>query len=94
MSEIEAAKEEAKYSSLLWYYDSSSGVTPIVRKIPVNLQEKWTKMAFKYIEEHSVPYQSFSIFVDFIRKLSMTKIIPSFIYEPQTSEHVRKDFFL
>ena len=40
LSEIEAVKEDTKYSSLLGYYDSSSGVTPIVRKLPVNLQEK------------------------------------------------------
>lgn len=92
LSEIEAVKEDTKYSSLLGYYDSSSGVTPIVRKLPVNLQEKWTNVAVKYIEEHRVPYPPFSIFVDFIRKLSRTKNNPSFIYDPQPSEHVRKDF--
>lgn len=49
-------------------------------------------MAVKYIEKHSVPYPPFFIFVDFMGKLSRTKNNPSFIYEPQTSEHVRKDF--
>jgi hypothetical protein len=92
LSEIEAVKEDTKYGSLLGYYDSSSGVTPIVRKLPVNLQEKWTNVAVKYIEKNPVPYPPFSEFVDFIRKLSRTKNNPSFIYDPQPSEHVRKDF--
>ena len=40
--EIEATKENKNYKTLL---ASSSGVAPIVAKLPYQLQEKWTNRA-------------------------------------------------
>ena len=39
VSEIEATMEDERYQSLLAYYNSSSGVIPIVNKLPYSLQE-------------------------------------------------------
>lgn len=48
LAEIEAAKENPKYSTLLSYFDSSSGIIPIISKLPCNLQDKWTTQALNY----------------------------------------------
>ena len=45
LSEIEALKLDPKYSSILGYYDASSGVIPIVNKLPFNLREMWVTHA-------------------------------------------------
>lgn len=68
-----------KMKPLLSHYDSSIGVTPIVNKLPHNLQEKWTYTAVKYMNDHDVAYPPFSIFVNVIRDQS--RINPSFQYE-------------
>ena len=48
LSEIEATKQDKKYQTLLAYFDSSSGINPIVCKLPYGLQEKWTTRAVNY----------------------------------------------
>jgi len=48
VSELESIKEDEQYLTLMSYYDSSSGVIPIVNKLPHALQEKWTTQAVKY----------------------------------------------
>ena len=40
LTQIESLKEDAKYATLLAYFDSSVGVSPVVVKLPYNLQEK------------------------------------------------------
>ena len=59
LSEIEALKLEPKYSSILGYYDASSGVIPIVNKLPFNLREKWVTHASNYKKHHSVVFRHF-----------------------------------
>ena len=66
---------------LLSHYDPSIGVTPIVNKLPHNLQEKWTYTAVKYMNDHDVAYPPFNRFVNFIRDQSPIKNNPSFQYE-------------
>lgn len=80
LGEIEAVKDDAKYQSLLAYYDSSSGVIPIVNKLPYNIQEKWTTRAAGYKKFHNVPFPPFSVFVDFIREMSKIRNDPGFAY--------------
>lgn len=41
LTEIESTKENEQYATLLSYYDSSSGVNPIIGKLPQGQQEKW-----------------------------------------------------
>ena len=48
LTQLEAVKENLNYSSLLSYFDSSSGTIPIVSKLPFNLQKKWTMRASSY----------------------------------------------
>ena len=48
LTEIESAKANPQYSTLLAYFDSSSGINHIVQKLPYGLQEKWTNQASKY----------------------------------------------
>ena len=83
MSEIEALKEVGHYQSLLSYYDTSSGVNPIICKLPYGLQEKWTTKAMNYKQTFRVPYPPFSFFAKFIRDLAKMKNDPSFFYESQ-----------
>ena len=41
------------------YFDSSSGIRPIVGKLPYGLQEKWTTRASTYKSRHDVPFPPF-----------------------------------
>jgi hypothetical protein len=40
--------EYPQYTVLLSYFNSSSGVLPIINKLPYNIQEKWTMRAANY----------------------------------------------
>ena len=86
MSEIEAVKDNADSSSLLAYFDTSSGVLPNVNKLPHAIQEKWTTYAVNYKKKHNVSFPPFSVFVEFVRDISRVKNDPSFQYE--TSAYV------
>ncbi|XP_046585211.1 uncharacterized protein LOC124292203 [Haliotis rubra] len=81
LSEIECLKLCDKYRSLLAYFDSAVGVLPIVSKLPFSFQEKWRSTAFKYKEDHRVPFPPFSFFVNFIKELSRIRNDPSFFVE-------------
>ncbi|XP_071177333.1 uncharacterized protein [Mytilus edulis] len=85
LSEIESIKEDSKYYSLLAYFDSSSGVLPILNKLPYNIQEKWTNKASQYKREKQVTFPPFTFFVKFIRELSQIRNDPSFAYD-QTNQ--------
>ena len=52
LTEIESLKEDPKYATLLAYFDSSVGVSPVVAKLPYNLQEKWTTRANSFKRVH------------------------------------------
>lgn len=80
LSEIEAVKNDFRFGSVLAYFDSSTGVTPVVNKLPFNLQEKWTTSAYKYMETHHVTYPPFHHFCDFLRQQSRIRNNPSFVY--------------
>lgn len=73
MSEIESLKENPVYSTLLAYFDSSSGVNPIVAKLPHYIQEKW-------VTGH--PYPTFPVFVAFLEKITRMKNDPSLQLTP------------
>ena len=63
LSEIQAIKERTDYSDQLGYYVSSSGVTPIVNKLPHNIQENWVTSAVRYKIQNDVIYPPFSFFL-------------------------------
>jgi hypothetical protein len=81
VAEIESIKEDDKYRSLLGHYDSSTGVSPIVSKLPYNLQERWTSSAVRYIKDHDVTNPPVSHFEEFLIDQSRTRKNPSFVYE-------------
>jgi hypothetical protein len=55
MIEIESLMANPQYTVLLSYFNSSSGVLPIINKLPYNIQEKWTMRAANYKKQYSVP---------------------------------------
>ena len=77
LTEIECTKENVGYSTLLSYFDSSSGVLPIVSKLPKPYQDKWASQAAKYKKYHGVPFPPFSFYVGFIRELGTMKNDPA-----------------
>ncbi|XP_052087892.1 uncharacterized protein LOC127724930 [Mytilus californianus] len=81
LAEIDSVKEDPKYSTLLGYFDSSSGVNPIVSKLPHFLQTKWTDRAVRYKLEKHVVYPPFKVFVYFIQEMSTRLNDPSFNYD-------------
>lgn len=88
VSEIESIKSDERMKSLLGHYDSSTGVNPIVNKLPHNLQEKWTSSAIRYMNEHHTAYPPFTHFAEFLREQSRIRNNPSFLYE---TTFIRKD---
>ncbi|XP_055995796.1 uncharacterized protein LOC130046821 [Ostrea edulis] len=89
LMEMQFLKEDPKYSAMLAYLDSSSGIRPIISKLPYGLQEKWTNRAVKYKKEHCAIFPPFSVFVDFIKDISKVKNEPGFNYELDTNNNDR-----
>ena len=81
VSEIEAAKEISHISALFAWFDSSSGVNPIVSKLPYSIQEKWTRHASDFKESHFLTFPPFNIFCKFLRDTARMKNDPSFYYD-------------
>lgn len=79
--EIESIMQDEKYTKLFAYYDSSVGINPIIKKLPINIQEKWTNEANKYKQKHSVVYPPFSVFAMFVNNIAKIRNDPSFIYD-------------
>ncbi|XP_052073800.1 uncharacterized protein LOC127711732 [Mytilus californianus] len=90
LTQIESSKENETFSNLLSYFDSSSGVLPIVDKLPYNIQEKWTTRASQYKLKNNVPFPPFSYFVQFIREVCAVKNDPAFIYSNTEASYSRK----
>lgn len=88
VSEIESLKLEPKLAALLAYYDSSSGVTPIVNKLPYNLREKWVSQAANYKKCHNVPFPPFCHFAQWLRDISKIRNDPSLSYTQESSSHI------
>jgi hypothetical protein len=90
VTEIASLKETPEYETLLGYYDSSTGVTPIVNKLPPNLQDKWTNEAIKYKRRYQVAYPPFTHFASFIDDLSRNKNDPSFVYDNTQNTDIKR----
>lgn len=56
LEEIDATKQDMKYSAVLAQFDSCTGVNPIVQKLLYHLQQKWTHRASKFMSENSVVF--------------------------------------
>lgn len=73
VTEIDSLKENPTYSTLLAYFDSSSGVNPIVAKLPHSIQEKWITEASNHKQRSGTPYPAFSVSVAFLEKITRIK---------------------
>ncbi|CAC5362327.1 unnamed protein product [Mytilus coruscus] len=90
-SEISSVKENDNYKVIFSYFDSSVGVTPIVAKLPYQLQERWTTMAVNYNDKNKTIYPPFHVFAQFIQQQSKVKNNPSFLYDSQQANTGFKD---
>lgn len=80
LNEIESLKEDPKYATMLAYFDSSVGVSPIVNKLPYYLQEKWTTRASNFNKIHNVAFPRFWVFTEFIQEQAKIRNDPGFMY--------------
>ncbi|XP_048734152.2 uncharacterized protein LOC125650167 [Ostrea edulis] len=85
LMEIEAVKQNPKYTQLLSYYDSSAGVIPIMNKLPTHLQGKWCDRATRYKRAHDVAFPPFSVFCDFVKDMSSMLNDPGLTYTVDSS---------
>lgn len=89
LTEIAAIKEDPTYSTLLSYFDSSSGILPVVRKLPGNIQEKWITRASAFKRQTGQPYPPFKFFVDFIVDMSQIRNDPGLCLQESRKENIQ-----
>ena len=90
LSQIEALKANPVYSTLFAYYDASSGINPIVAKLPFYLQEKWISKAMTYKTTHGVPYPPFTFFTQFVKDMAKVKNDPCFAISNPSADRSMK----
>lgn len=81
LSEIQCLKEDSNYAALLSFYDTSSGVNPIIAKLPQFLQNKWMDRAARYKKSRSVTFPPFTVFIDFVSEMASTLNDPCFMFD-------------
>ncbi|XP_072564870.1 uncharacterized protein, partial [Paramormyrops kingsleyae] len=77
LHELESAKAEG-YLPGLSYLDTARGISPILEKLPVSLQEKWILTGSRYKQKHRVGFPPFSFFSSFVRTEARIRNDPSF----------------
>ncbi|XP_062607729.1 uncharacterized protein LOC134269543 [Saccostrea cucullata] len=87
---IESLMTNSVFASSLAYFNSSTGVNPIITKLPFNLQEKWITRASTYKKTNSVPFPPFTYFVAFIREISEVRNDPAFSFISSRQSTVNK----
>ncbi|XP_052688921.1 uncharacterized protein LOC128167316 [Crassostrea angulata] len=88
LTEIESAMTNPKYEICLSYFNSSTGVLPIVAKLPISLQDKWTSQAAGYKKRNDVAFPPFSFFVEFIREMCEIRNDPGLVCQPSTNTNM------
>lgn len=74
--------------------DTARGVTPIVNKLPHNLQEKWMSLGSQYKINHQVVFPPFSYFADFVCREAHTHNDPSFTLSLYAGNTTKPDYLL
>ena len=62
-------------------YDTSSGINPIVMKLPVNIRDRWIGHALQYCDRQEVYFPPFNEFVNFVRIQSKLRSSPCFAFD-------------
>jgi hypothetical protein len=78
LMEIEAVKENPIYQTSLSYFDTASGIKPILGKLAYGIQEKWVNECVKYKKLHNVMHPPFAFFTKFVHRLAQVKNDPCF----------------
>ena len=81
LTEVASLMEDIRYTQLLSYYNTSSGVRPIISKLPLNLRNKWTTRAARYQNQYQVAFPPFLELLQFIREAAKTMNNPCFNYD-------------
>ncbi len=77
--ELVCAKADG-YLPGLAYLDTPRGVSPIVEKLPTNLQDKWIVQGSKYKEDYQVAFPPFAFLSQFVRSQAKIRNEPSFSF--------------
>lgn len=91
LSEIESVKENDLYANMYGYFDSPMGVNPIIAKLPVHIQNKWSDRGRKFKVSHSVTFPPFTFFVSFIKEMCSLYNDPSFRHDQSTQKGHREE---
>ena len=81
LTEVASLMEDIRCTHLLSYYNTSSGLRPIISKLPLNLRNKWTTRAARYQNQYQVAFPHFLELLQFIRETAKIMINPCFNYE-------------
>ena len=68
LEQISSLVEDPLYSVSLSYFNSSTGVMPIIQKLPYHLQNKWVMHATKYKKDYKLPFPPFTEFCKFVHE--------------------------
>lgn len=80
-SEVQLRMEDPTLKRSLAYLDSSTGMRPIVAKLSIILQEKWTTRATNYNSQNGVTYPPFTYLVQFGTEMNRIRNDPRFNYQ-------------
>ncbi|XP_071142064.1 uncharacterized protein [Mytilus edulis] len=89
LSEIEYHKENPKLGCLLAYFDSPTGINPVIEKLPYGLQEKWITRASRYKSNHGVAFPPFTELSAFISEISRIKNDPGLIFGSKVTPNTK-----
>ena len=88
--EIESNMQDPIYSRLLGYYDTSSGILPIVSMLTFQNQDKWATRTSQYKRFNNSPFPPFSIFVRFVQDICELKNDPGLVSNTRDTFAKRK----
>ena len=78
LAEIDSVMEDPSCHQLFAYFNTSSGIKPVVAKLPSTLQNKWLTRAMHYKSMHRVAFPPFSEFCRFVHDMSRWYNDPAF----------------
>ena len=81
LTEVASLMENIRYTHLLPYHNTLSGVRPIISKLPLNLRNKWTTRAARYQNQYQVAFPPFLELLQFIMETAKTMNNPCFNYD-------------
>ena len=81
LSEIDYVMKDPLYQQLFSYYNTSSGIKPVIAKLPTSLQNKWMTRVMQYKMANGVVFPPFSVLCSFVCEMSMWYNDLSFSYQ-------------